>query len=392
MAAWACGACTYINDNALFVACEACGTARAEDSDASGGASASAASGGASAAPASPGQAIDLSGVSEGALRAGASAADDATLAQALQSSFDAEEAKARTAAEQAAAAKEEAAGLAADLCWKLRRDVGSFVARAARQLEVEEVEHNPASRPGEPLYEKFRRAVDQAEDKTIRLVFHGSPEANMDAIAKDGLDPKRRGSAVGQAYGAGEYFGTDVSTSLGYCRGGKKMLVFAVLCDSSGVTREVDLGGGGGHLYGAPAIRAQPAKKTAAARAVPKAVANQFFSASHQQRLAAGIASSSPATAAAAAAEPEEAAAPVKAGILVIHKVEYQLPLCIIHLQLGAWSDTEMERRKAAVRETILRKRQLAKKSQQQASAAKPKRAKVTASSEVILLSSDDE
>lgn len=228
MAAWACGACTYINDNALFVACEVCGVAREEEQPASaagGGsapaasdavdlsASAASASGGAvglstSASASASGGAIDLSGVAEGALRAGASAADDATLAQALQSSFDAEDAKVRTAAEQATAAKEEAAGLAADVCWKLRRDVGSFVARAARQLEVETVDHNPASQPGEPLYEKFKNALDQASDKTIRLVFHGSPEANMAAIAKDGLDPKRRGSAVGQAYGAGEYFG----------------------------------------------------------------------------------------------------------------------------------------------------------------------------------------
>ena len=165
-------------------------------------------------------------------------------------------------------------------------------------------------------------------------------------------------------------------------------MLVFAVLCDSSGVTREVDLGGGGGHMYGAPVARAQAAKQAAAVRAVPKAVASQFFSASHQQRLAAGDAGSVPA--AAAADEPEAAVAPGP-GILVIHKVEYQLPLCTINLQLGAWSDTEMERRKAAVRETILRKRQLAKKSQQQSSAAKPKRAKVTATNEVILLSDDE-
>ena len=41
--------------------------------------------------------------------------------------------------------------------------------------------------------------------------------------------------------------------------------------------------------MYGAPVARAQAAKQAAAVRAVPKAVASQFFSASHQQRLAAG-------------------------------------------------------------------------------------------------------
>ena len=39
------------------------------------------------------------------------------------------------------------------------------------------------------------------------------------------------------QAYGAGEYFGTDASTSLGYTHGGRQMLIFAVLTDSSGLT-----------------------------------------------------------------------------------------------------------------------------------------------------------
>ena len=317
---------------------------------------------------------IDLSKVSDGALRAGASAADDQTLAQALQSSFDAEEASIRNAA----AAAEEAEGLARDVCWKLRRDVGTFVARAAKQLEVENVEHNPASEPGQPLYERFKRAVDHASDKTIRLVFHGSPEQNMEAISREGLDPKRRGSAVGQAYGAGEYFGTDVGTSLNYCQGGKQMLVFAVLCDPAGVTNEVDLGGG-------TAARQRTGRQPGRAPSLPAAVASQFFGPSHQQRLAAaGTADCSLDAAVGSREEKDPAPGP---GILVINKTDYQLPLCVIHLQLGAWSDREMERRKAVVRERILRKRQLQKQQLQQ-----QKRARVTSDNEVVLLSSDDE
>lgn len=58
--------------------------------------------------------------------------------------------------------------------------------------------------------------------------------EQNCAAISQTGLDPKRR---AGQAMGPGEYFGTDMPTSLGYCAGGSRMLVFAVLLDASGLT-----------------------------------------------------------------------------------------------------------------------------------------------------------
>jgi hypothetical protein len=36
---------------------------------------------------------------------------------------------------------------------------------------------------------------------------------------------------------GAGEYFGRDFLTSLGYCRGGNAMLVFACLLEEGGLT-----------------------------------------------------------------------------------------------------------------------------------------------------------
>eukprot|EP01043_Picozoa_sp_COSAG02_P031633 COSAG02_NODE_2074_length_9929_cov_698.467955_5_plen_385_part_00 len=384
MAAWACSACTYINEaEPNREICEICGTAKAapvsEGSSVTSAAGTSSSGGGARVGAGE----IDLSSVSEGALRAGASAADDQTLAQALQSSFDAEEASARNAA----AAAEEAEGLARDVCWKLRRDVGTFVARAAKQLEVDKVEHNPASQPGQPLYERFKQAVDRASDKTIRLVFHGSPEQNMDAIAREGLDPKRRGSAVGQAYGAGEYFGTDVGTSLGYCQGGKKMLVFAVLCDPAGVTNEVDLGGGG---IRHAAARKPAATQSASGRVLP-AVASQFFSPKHQKRLAQPGIYTAGAPLEPALSSGEEKDAPPGPGILVINKSDYQLPLCVIHLQLGAWSNREMERRKAVVRERILRKRQL-QKQRLQTTEQKQKRARVTENNEVVLLSSDDE
>jgi hypothetical protein len=96
----------------------------------------------------------------------------------------------------------------------------------------------NPKSAPGQPLYERFVAAWQRAPNQQILLVFHGTPEENIAAICTDGLDPKRRS---GQAAGPGEYFGKQMAISQGYCRGGRHMLIFAVLLDQSGVTFQGD-------------------------------------------------------------------------------------------------------------------------------------------------------
>ena len=85
-------------------------------------------------------------------------------------------------------------------------------------------------------LYNRFVESWQRVPDQTVKLCFHGTAEANIDAICRDGLDPKRRS---GQAYGPGEYFGAagNATISIAYCKGGRKMLVFAVLVDKSGLT-----------------------------------------------------------------------------------------------------------------------------------------------------------
>ena len=98
----------------------------------------------------------------------------------------------------------------------------------------------NPAAAPGGELYAKFAAAYNRARDQSIRLVFHGTAEANIDAICKHGLDPNRRGQH-GQAHGRGEYFAEDSNISVAYCQGGKKMIVFAVLMDPSGLTKRTN-------------------------------------------------------------------------------------------------------------------------------------------------------
>jgi hypothetical protein len=67
-----------------------------------------------------------------------------------------------------------------------------------------------------------------------VQLVFHGTSEANIEPIMSEGLDPRKR---AGQAQGSGEYFGANFATSLAFCKGGKRMLVFANLLDPSGIT-----------------------------------------------------------------------------------------------------------------------------------------------------------
>ena len=60
-----------------------------------------------------------------------------------------------------------------------------------------------------------------------------------MDSICRSGLNPKKRGAKHGQMGGRGEYFGREVEVSAPYAhtQGSRKMLVFAILMDRSGLT-----------------------------------------------------------------------------------------------------------------------------------------------------------
>jgi len=98
----------------------------------------------------------------------------------------------------------------------------------------INDYKENPWSRPGQPLYNNFVTEWQKVQDQKVALVFHGTSETNIDVICREGLDPKRR---HGQAYGPGEYFAETNGISFAYCKGGKKMLVFAVLMDKTGLT-----------------------------------------------------------------------------------------------------------------------------------------------------------
>lgn len=141
-----------------------------------------------------------------------------------------------------AAAAAEMQAMLAAEAALEVRRqEVMSKaflrVAAASHLAAVEAVVENEHARPGTPLFKRWQQAWEAASEKGIELVFHGTPDANVDAILRSGLDPALRGTRNGQGLGPGEYFALQSHSSVAYCRGGRRLLVFAVLSCPSGIT-----------------------------------------------------------------------------------------------------------------------------------------------------------
>ena len=117
------------------------------------------------------------------------------------------------------------------------RNQIRTWLGKNAADLRVRDVKSNPHAEPGGALYARFAEAYAQAREREVRLVWHGTAEANIDTICREGLDPKKRGQH-GQAHGAGEYFAETPSISLPYCAGGRRLLVFAVLMDKSGLTK----------------------------------------------------------------------------------------------------------------------------------------------------------
>ena len=118
------------------------------------------------------------------------------------------------------------------DVLKKQRTGLFDFLSKKAKSLRIVDIQVNPHSEPGRPLYERFLSAYTFATTKKMKLLFHGSPQQNIPAILRNGLDPGRRGASSGQRLGSGEYFGTHAEVSTEYCGGGRQMIVFAVLTD----------------------------------------------------------------------------------------------------------------------------------------------------------------
>ena len=118
------------------------------------------------------------------------------------------------------------------DVLKKQRTGLFDFLSKKAKSLRIVDIQVNPHSEPGRPLYERFLSAYTFATTKKMKLLFHGSPQQNIPAILRNGLDPGRRGASSGQRLGSGEYFGTHAEVSTEYCGGGRQMIVFVVLTD----------------------------------------------------------------------------------------------------------------------------------------------------------------
>ena len=150
---------------------------------------------------------------------------NDLALARALQQAFEEEE-----AATAAAIPVEETY----DVLAEQRSNIRETLKSAASGLKISRIEENPHAKVGEKLYNHFVEAWQRVQDQTVVIAFHGTPEANIESICQNGFDSKRR---AGQAMGPDEYFAKTAATSVPYCRGGKKMLVVAVLTDKEGLT-----------------------------------------------------------------------------------------------------------------------------------------------------------
>jgi Poly(ADP-ribose) polymerase catalytic domain len=116
------------------------------------------------------------------------------------------------------------------------RQNVQEMIKTQAANVQIVATEENPHAKVGSKLYNRFVEAWQLVQDQTVVLAFHGTAEANIGPICEYGLDPTKR---AGQARGPGEYFARLAVMSLHYCKGGKKMLIVAVLVDKTGLTTD---------------------------------------------------------------------------------------------------------------------------------------------------------
>ena len=84
-----------------------------------------------------------------------------------------------------------------------------------------------------------FLDAWSALEDPTeYEFVFHGTAQDNIESIARRGLDPEKR---CGQQKGPGEYFSKKPSLAYRYAKESKKLFLFLILKDKSGITYDGD-------------------------------------------------------------------------------------------------------------------------------------------------------
>ena len=119
------------------------------------------------------------------------------------------------------------------DILRSLRSSAKNYVSNHSDGLELVHFEH--FNEGGGRLCDRFVGAWSASSSVyQMEFGFHGTPDRNVAAILRDGLDPARR---RGQVHGPGEYFATGAGLSLLYSRGGRRVIVFALLADPAGIT-----------------------------------------------------------------------------------------------------------------------------------------------------------
>jgi hypothetical protein len=88
-----------------------------------------------------------------------------------------------------------------------------------------------PAACQLHKLHTRFASALARVPEVKLLLGFHGTREDNIEAIALDGLDPRRREAGC---RGHGEYFAESISLALPYMQGARRLLVFALAVPQS--------------------------------------------------------------------------------------------------------------------------------------------------------------
>jgi hypothetical protein len=77
----------------------------------------------------------------------------------------------------------------------------------------------------------RFRKALAEhslnMKDLEYTFGWHGTEEANIDGICRQGFNPACR---RGQQYGRGEYFGITSTASYGYCKGGSFLIATLII------------------------------------------------------------------------------------------------------------------------------------------------------------------
>jgi len=108
---------------------------------------------------------------------------------------------------------------------WKVDNPLLAFQFQARRDELKRELRHSPHELQG----------------------FHGTHPDNIISICRNGFDRRKRGSAVGQVFGSGEYFAKCPDVSVNYCQRGEYMLVCR-LC--LGIESSTEANKDGDHIW----------------------------------------------------------------------------------------------------------------------------------------------